>query len=94
MTDAARDLYLLVAVLGLLPAVALAGLPVLAQSAFVAVGAVGALKLEQAGLPIGGGTSMAGGKAGSCMDTRRRLYRQARNVTWDLAGSDCQRGQG
>src|SRR3954452_22921008 len=54
MTEAARDLYLFVAVLGLLPAVGLAGMPVLAQSAFVAVGGVGALQLERAGLPIGG----------------------------------------
>src|SRR3954468_13269284 len=54
MIEAARDLYLLVAVLGLLPAVTLAGMPVLAQSAFVAVGGVGALQLERAGLPIGG----------------------------------------
>ena len=54
MTDAAHDLYLVVAVLGLLPAVTLAGMPVLAQSAFVAVGGVGAIQLERAGLPIGG----------------------------------------
>jgi ABC-type branched-subunit amino acid transport system ATPase component/ABC-type branched-subunit amino acid transport system permease subunit len=53
MTEAARDLYLLVAVFGLGPAVTLAGMPVLAQSAFVAVGGVGALQLERAGLPIG-----------------------------------------
>ena len=68
MTDAARDLYLLVAVLGLLPAVRLAGLPVLAQSAFVAVGGVGALQLERAGLPIGGAVLLAialGGVAGA-----------------------------
>ena len=68
MIDAARDLYLVVAVLGLLPAVALAGAPVLAQSAFVAVGAVGALQLERAGLPIGGAVLAAvalGGAAGA-----------------------------
>lgn len=59
MTDAAHDLYLFAAVLGLLPAVALAGLPVLAQSAFVALGGAGALKLEQAGLPIGGAVLIA-----------------------------------
>src|SRR4051795_8391835 len=59
MTEAARDLYLLVAVLGLLPAVTLAGMPVLAQSAFVAVGGVGALQLERAGLPIGGAVLIA-----------------------------------
>ncbi len=59
MTDAARDLYLFIAVLGLLPAVASAGLPVLAQSAFAAVGGIGALKLERAGLPIGGAVLLA-----------------------------------
>src|SRR4051794_24273617 len=59
MTEAARDLYLLVAVLGLLPAVSLAGRRVLAQSAFVAVGGVGALQLERAGLPIGGAVLVA-----------------------------------
>src|SRR3954462_14029048 len=53
MTEAARDLYLLVAVFALGPAVTLAGMPVLAQSAFVAVGGVGVLQLERAGLPIG-----------------------------------------
>ncbi|MDA0183378.1 ATP-binding cassette domain-containing protein [Solirubrobacter phytolaccae] len=54
MTDLAHELYLFAAVLGLLAAVGLAGVPVLAQSAFVAVGGFGALRLEQAGLPIGG----------------------------------------
>ena len=39
---------------GSLPAVRLAGLPVLAASAFAAIGGVGALQLERAGLPIGG----------------------------------------
>ncbi len=68
MTDAAYDLYLVVAVLGLLPAVTLAGMPLLAQSAFVAVGAVGAIQLERAGLPIGGAVVLAialGGVAGA-----------------------------
>src|SRR3954451_19799687 len=72
MTEAARDLYLLVAVLGMLPAVTLAGMPVLAQSAFVAVGGVGALQLERAGLPIGGAVlveivlgAVAGGGGGA-----------------------------
>ena len=68
MTDAAHDLYLVVAVLGLLPAVTLAGMPVLAQSAFVAVGGVGAIQLERAGLPIGGAILLAialGGVAGA-----------------------------
>jgi hypothetical protein len=53
MTTAARDLYLLVAVIGLAPAVAEAGMPFLAQSAFVALGGMGTLQLERAGLPIG-----------------------------------------
>ena len=51
-----------------LPAVTLAGMPVLAQSAFVAVGGVGALQLERAGLPIGGAVLLAialGGVAGA-----------------------------
>ena len=68
MTDAALDLYLVVAVLALLPAVTLGGMPVLAQSAFVAVGGVGALQLERAGLPIGGAVLVAialGGVAGA-----------------------------
>ncbi|HEX6022651.1 MAG TPA: ATP-binding cassette domain-containing protein [Solirubrobacter sp.] len=68
MTDAAHDLYLVLAVLGLLPAVSLGGMPVLAQSAFVAVGSVGAIKLERAGLPIGGAVLVAvalGGAAGA-----------------------------
>ncbi len=68
MTDAAYDLYLVVAVLALLPAVTLAGMPVLAQSAFVAVGGVGAIQLERAGLPIGGAVLLAvalGGVAGA-----------------------------
>jgi ABC-type branched-subunit amino acid transport system ATPase component/ABC-type branched-subunit amino acid transport system permease subunit len=68
VTDVAHDLYLFVAVLGLLPAVRLLGLPVLAGSAFVAVGGVGALRLEEAGLPIGGAMLMAialGGIAGA-----------------------------
>jgi ABC-type uncharacterized transport system ATPase subunit/ABC-type branched-subunit amino acid transport system permease subunit len=53
MTEVARDLYLLVAVLGLLPAVRWCGLPVLAGSAFMALGSVATLQLERAGLPIG-----------------------------------------
>src|SRR3954453_17037736 len=66
MTEAARDLYLLVAVLGLLPAVSLAGMPELAQGAFVAVGGVGALQLERAGLALGGGgvAALRPGRAG------------------------------
>ncbi|WP_028057280.1 ABC transporter permease subunit [Candidatus Solirubrobacter pratensis] len=53
MTELAHDLYLLAAVLGLALVVAHAGMPVLAQGAFAAVGGVGALQLERAGLPIG-----------------------------------------
>ncbi len=67
MTEVARDLYLLVAVLGLAPAVSLAGMPLLSASAFAAVGGVGALQLERAGLPIGGAVLVAvilGGLAG------------------------------
>ena len=53
MTTAARDLYLLVAAIGLAPVVAEAGMPFLAQSAFVALGGMGTLQLERAGLAIG-----------------------------------------
>jgi branched-chain amino acid transport system permease protein len=59
MTEVARDLYLLVAVFGLLPAVRWCGLPVLAGSAFVAVGSVATLQFERAGLPIGGAGLLA-----------------------------------
>ena len=76
MTDLAFDLYLLAAALGLVPAVAYAGMPVLAQSAFLAVGAVGAMQLERVGLPIGSAVVLAvsaGGVRG-CADrlARRR----------------------
>ena len=50
--DAARDLYLLLAALGLNLAVGYAGQPVLGQGAFVAVGAYGTLLLA-AHLPLG-----------------------------------------
>jgi ABC-type branched-subunit amino acid transport system ATPase component/ABC-type branched-subunit amino acid transport system permease subunit len=51
-TDIARDLYLLLAALGLNLAVGYAGQPVLGQGAFVAVGAFGTLLLA-AHLPLG-----------------------------------------
>jgi branched-chain amino acid transport system permease protein len=59
MTEAAHDLYLLLAVLGLSLVVTQAGMPVLAQSAYVAIGGVGALQLERHGLPIGGAVLLA-----------------------------------
>src|SRR3954471_19837440 len=59
MTELARDLYLLAAVAGLALVVAHAGMPVLAQAAFAAVGGVGALQLERAGLPIGSAVLLA-----------------------------------
>ena len=59
MTELARDLYLLAAVFGLALVVAHAGMPVLAQGAFAAVGGVGALQLERAGLPIGSAVLLA-----------------------------------
>jgi ABC-type branched-subunit amino acid transport system ATPase component/ABC-type branched-subunit amino acid transport system permease subunit len=68
MTELARDLYLLAAVFGLALVVAHAGMPVLAQGAFAAVGGVGALQLERAGLPIGSAVLLAvigGGVAGA-----------------------------
>jgi|GEM_PF-274241 len=63
--ELAHDLYLLLAVLGLALAVAHAGLPMLAQSAFMAVGGIGALQLERLGLPIGSAVvvAVAGGAA-------------------------------
>ena len=59
MTEFARDLYLLAAVAGLALVVAHAGMPVLAQGAFAAIGGVGALQLERAGLPIGSAVLLA-----------------------------------
>ncbi len=59
MTEAARDLYLLAAVFGLLPAVRWCGLPVLAASAFMAIGSVATLQFERAGLPIGSAVLLA-----------------------------------
>src|SRR3954451_158909 len=90
MTEAARDLYLLVAVLGMLPAVTLAGMPVLAASAFAAVGGVGALQLERAGLPIGGAVLAAGvvGAVGGALAGARVPAAQPPFValtTWALA---------
>ncbi len=68
MTELARDFYLLAAVAGLALVVAHAGMPVLAQGAYAAVGGVGALQLERAGLPIGSAVLVAvagGGLAGA-----------------------------
>jgi branched-chain amino acid transport system permease protein len=59
MSEIARDLYLLAAVVGLALVVSHAGLPVLAQGAFAAVGGIGALQLERAGLPIGSAVLVA-----------------------------------
>ena len=90
MTDLAFDLYLLAAALGLVPAVAFAGMPVLAQSAFLALGAVGAMQLERAGLPIGSAVLLAvlgGAVAGALLGAllaRRRAARVAL-ATWGLA---------
>ena len=53
MTTFAADLYLLVAAYGLAIAVSYAGLPVLGQGAFVAVGAFGTTQLAQHGIPLG-----------------------------------------
>ena len=92
MTDAAHDLYLVVAVLALLPAVTLGGMPVLAQSAFVAVGGVGALQLERAGLPIGGAVlaaialgGVAGALTGVLVEPCRAAVRRALDVGARLA---------
>jgi ABC-type branched-subunit amino acid transport system ATPase component/ABC-type branched-subunit amino acid transport system permease subunit len=53
MTTLATDLYLLVAAYGLAVAVSYAGLPVLGQGAFVAVGAFGTTHLAAHGTPVG-----------------------------------------
>jgi ABC-type branched-subunit amino acid transport system ATPase component/ABC-type branched-subunit amino acid transport system permease subunit len=52
VTTLAADLYLLVAAYGLALAVSYAGLPVLGQGAFVAVGAFGTAQLEGHGVPL------------------------------------------
>jgi len=53
MTTLATDLYLLVAAYGLAVAVSYAGLPVLGQGAFVAVGAFGTMQLAAHSVPLG-----------------------------------------
>ncbi len=90
MTDLAFDLYLLAAALGLIPAVAFAGMPVLAQSAFLALGAVGAMQLERAGLPIGSAVLLAvlgGAVAGALLGVLLAPASRARVAlaTWGLA---------
>ena len=52
MTTFAADLYLLVAAYGLALAVSYAGLPMLGQGAFVAVGAFGTAQLADHGVPL------------------------------------------
>src|SRR5437588_3597260 len=53
MTTLATDLYLLVAAYGLAVAVTYAGLPVLGQGAFVAIGAFGTTQLASHSVPLG-----------------------------------------
>ena len=53
MTTFAQDLYLLLAAYGLALPVSYAGLPVLSQGAFVAVGAFGTALLAEHGAPLG-----------------------------------------
>jgi branched-chain amino acid transport system permease protein len=90
MTDLVFDLYLLAAALGLVPVVAFAGLPVLAQSAFLAVGAVGAMRLERAGLPIGSAVLVAV-LGGACLGAltgwlvARAPAERVALATWGLA---------
>lgn len=63
MIELAGDLYLLLAAIGLSLAVGYAGLPLLGQGAFVAVGAFGTALLDRAGAPLGlsvGGAVAAG----------------------------------
>ena len=63
----------------------------LAQSAFVAVGGVGALQLERAGLPIGGAVLLAialggdGGRAHRACSWRARTPPFVALSTWALA---------
>jgi branched-chain amino acid transport system permease protein len=53
VVDVASDLYLLLAALGLCISVQYADLPILGQSAFVAVGGFGTLQLAAHGIPLG-----------------------------------------
>ena len=53
MTALAGNLYLLLAALGLALSASYAGLPVLGQGAFVALGAFGVVHLDRAGWPLG-----------------------------------------
>ena len=53
MITLATDLYLLVAAYGLAISVSYAGLPVLGQGAFVAVGAFGCVQMSTHGVPLG-----------------------------------------
>jgi ABC-type branched-subunit amino acid transport system ATPase component/ABC-type branched-subunit amino acid transport system permease subunit len=90
MTELARDLYLLVAVAGLGLVVAHGGMPVLAQGAFAAVGGVGALQLERAGLPIGSAVLLAvlagaAAGAGTGALVARSDARSIALTTWALA---------
>src|SRR3954452_4782141 len=60
----AADLYLLVAAFGLALSVSYAGLPVLGQGAFVAVGGFGVVLLAEHGAPLGVGVLAAVAAAG------------------------------
>src|SRR5947199_2772959 len=51
--DVASNLYLLLAALGLCISVQYAALPILGQSAFVAIGGFGTFQFAQRGLPLG-----------------------------------------
>jgi ABC-type branched-subunit amino acid transport system permease subunit len=83
VSEAARDLYLLVAVFGLVPAVRLAGLPVLAASAFAAIGGVGALQLERAGLAAIAMGAVAGALTGALVARATPPF--VALTTWALA---------
>ena len=72
------------------------GCPCSPQSAFVAVGGLGALQLEQAGLPIGGAVllatalgAVAGALTGAARRARRARVRRAVDVGAGLAGARC-----
>jgi ABC-type branched-subunit amino acid transport system ATPase component/ABC-type branched-subunit amino acid transport system permease subunit len=66
MTTFATDLYLLMAAYGLAVAVSYAGLPVLGQGAFVALGAFGTSQLAAHGIPLGTAVVAAVAIAATC----------------------------
>jgi len=90
VTTLAADLYLLLAALGLALSASYAGLPVLGQGAFVAVGAFGVVHLDRAGWPLGlaviGAVALAAGAGYAVGYGAARLYGAFLALaTWALA---------